>query len=52
MLVISIVLEAAVAIVAVLAAREGKPYIYGVFCSGMFREGFFPGSFCSRPSPR
>jgi hypothetical protein len=57
MLVISIVLEAAVAIVAVLAARKGKPYIYGlafspVFCSGMFREGFFPGSSCSRPSPR
>jgi hypothetical protein len=30
MLVISIVLEAAVAIVAVLAARKGKPYIYGL----------------------
>jgi len=30
MLVISIVLEAAVAIVAVLAAREGKPYLYGL----------------------
>ena len=72
MLVISIVLESAVAIVAVLAARKGKPYIYAlaftfgayvlydlarllqwpVFCSGMFREGFFPGSSCSRPSPR
>jgi hypothetical protein len=30
MLVISIVLEAAVAIVAVLAARKGKPYLYGL----------------------
>src|SRR5258708_24751110 len=30
MLVISIVLEAAVEIVAVLAARKGKPYIYGL----------------------
>src|SRR5260370_39647299 len=29
-LVILIVLEAAVAIVAVLAARKGKPYIYGL----------------------
>jgi hypothetical protein len=30
MLIISIVLEVAVAIVAVLAARKGKPYIYGL----------------------
>jgi hypothetical protein len=30
MLLISIVLEAAVAIVAVLAARRGKPYVYGL----------------------
>jgi hypothetical protein len=30
MLVISIVLEAAVAIVAALAVRKGKPYIYGL----------------------
>ena len=30
MLVISIVLEAPVAIVAVLAARKGKPYLYGL----------------------
>jgi hypothetical protein len=30
MLIISIILEAAVAIVAVLAARKGKPYIYGL----------------------
>ena len=30
MLVISIVLEAAVAIVAVLAACKGKPYLYGL----------------------
>jgi hypothetical protein len=30
MLGISIVLEAAVAIVAVLVARKGKPYIYGL----------------------
>jgi len=30
MLVISIVLEAAVAIVAILAARKGNPYIYGL----------------------
>jgi hypothetical protein len=30
MLVISIVLEAVVAIVAILAARKGKPYLYGL----------------------
>jgi hypothetical protein len=30
MLVISIILEAAVAIIAILAARKGKPYIYGL----------------------
>jgi hypothetical protein len=30
MLVVSIILEAAVAIVAVLAARRGNPYIYGL----------------------
>ena len=30
MLVISIVLEAAVALIAVLAAREGRPYLYGL----------------------
>jgi hypothetical protein len=30
MLVISIILEAAVAIVAILAARKGNPYIYGL----------------------
>src|SRR5262249_16123388 len=30
MLVTSIILEAAVAIVAILAARKGKPYIYGL----------------------
>ena len=30
MLIISIALEAAVAILAVLAARRGKPYIYGL----------------------
>ncbi|HEY6026739.1 MAG TPA: hypothetical protein VIV09_07575 [Pseudolabrys sp.] len=30
MLVISIVLEAAVAIVAALAARAGRPYLYGL----------------------
>jgi hypothetical protein len=30
MLLVSIVLEAAVAIIAVLAARKGKPYIYGL----------------------
>ena len=30
MLVVSIILEAAVAIIAVLAARKGKPYIYGL----------------------
>jgi hypothetical protein len=30
MLVVSIVLEAAVAILAVLAARRGKPYVYGL----------------------
>jgi len=30
MLVVSIVLEAAVAVIAVLAARKGKPYVYGL----------------------
>jgi hypothetical protein len=30
MLVISIVLEAVVAILAILAARKGKPYLYGL----------------------
>jgi hypothetical protein len=30
MLVISIVLEAVVAIIAILAARKGKPYLYGL----------------------
>jgi hypothetical protein len=30
MLVVSIILEAAVAIIAVLAARKGKPYRYGL----------------------
>jgi hypothetical protein len=30
MLVVSIVLEAAVAIIAILAARRGKPYVYGL----------------------
>ena len=30
MLVISIILEAVVAIVAILAARKGNPYIYGL----------------------
>jgi hypothetical protein len=30
MLVIAIILEAAVAIVAILAARKGNPYIYGL----------------------
>jgi len=30
MLIVSIVLEAAVAILAVLAARRGKPYVYGL----------------------
>ena len=65
MLVISIILEAAVAIVAILAARKGKPYIYGLaFTFGAYvlydlarllqwdvQEEFFPGSSCSRPSP-
>ena len=37
MLVISIILEAAVAIVAILAARKGNPYIYGLaFTSGAY----------------
>jgi hypothetical protein len=37
MLVASIVLEAAVAIVAVLAARKGRPYLYGlVFTFGAY----------------
>jgi hypothetical protein len=49
-----------------LAARKGKAYVYGfaftfgacvlydlaVFCSGTFREGFFPRFSCSPPSPR
>jgi hypothetical protein len=66
MLVVSIILEAAVAVVAVLAARRRNPYIYGLaftfgayvlydspaFSSGMFREAFFPGSSCWRPLPR
>jgi hypothetical protein len=30
MLIVSIVLEAAVAILAILAARNGKPYVYGL----------------------
>ena len=30
MLVVSIVLETAVAVIAVLAARRGKPYVYGL----------------------
>jgi hypothetical protein len=30
MLVISIILEAAVAVLAILAARKGKPYVYGL----------------------
>jgi hypothetical protein len=30
MLLVSILLEAAVAIIAVLAARKGKPYVYGL----------------------
>ena len=30
MLIISIILEIAVAVVAVLAAREGRPYMYGL----------------------
>ncbi len=30
MLIISIVLEAAVAVIAILAARQGRPYIYGL----------------------
>ena len=30
MLIVSIVLEAAVALLAILAARKGKPYVYGL----------------------
>jgi hypothetical protein len=30
MLVVSIILEAAVAVIAVLAARKGRPYVYGL----------------------
>jgi hypothetical protein len=30
MLIISIILEALVAVIAVLAARKGKPYVYGL----------------------
>jgi hypothetical protein len=30
MLIISIILEAAVAVLAILAARKGKPYLYGL----------------------
>jgi hypothetical protein len=30
MLIISIILEAAVAVLAILAARKGKPYVYGL----------------------
>jgi len=44
MLIVSIALEAAVAVLAVLAARRGKPHIYGlaftfgayVLCHGCF----------------
>jgi hypothetical protein len=37
MLVVSIVLEAAVAVIAVLAARKGKPYVYGLaFTFGIY----------------
>jgi len=30
MLIVSIILEAAVAVIAVLAARNGRPYLYGL----------------------
>jgi hypothetical protein len=30
MLIVSIILEAAVAVIAVLAARQGRPYMYGL----------------------
>ncbi len=30
MLIVSIILEAAVAVIAILAARQGRPYIYGL----------------------
>ncbi len=37
MLIVSIVLEAAVAVIAVLAARKGKPYAYGLaFTFGVY----------------
>ena len=37
MLIVSIVLEAAVAVIAVLAARKGKPYVYGLaFTFGVY----------------
>jgi hypothetical protein len=37
MLVVSIVLEAAVAIIAIMAARRGKPYVYGLaFTFGIY----------------
>jgi hypothetical protein len=37
MLLISILVEAAVAIIAVLAARKGKPYVYGLaFTFGVY----------------
>jgi hypothetical protein len=64
MLVISIILEAAVAILAILAAaRKGNPYIYGLaFTFGAYvlydlarlfewnvQGAFFPASSCSQP---
>ena len=64
MLIVSIALEAAVAILAVLAARRDKPYVYGLaFTFGAYvlydlarllhwnvQAGVFPGCFCWQPS--
>ena len=65
MLIVSIALEAAVAVLAALAARRGKPHVYGLaftFAAYVLYDlarllhwnvqaGFFRGCFCSRPSP-
>jgi hypothetical protein len=65
MLIISIILEAAIAIIAILAARKGKPHIYGLaFTFAVYvvydlgrllgwdvQGAFFHGYSCSGPSP-
>ena len=66
MLIVSIILEAAVAVIAVLAAMQGRPYLYGlvftfaayvlmislVCCNGPSKERCSRDYSCSRPSRR